>query len=400
MKVLVNDGMADEGVQVFKDSGFEVDTEHRDLGKLVDEAGGFEAITVRNKTKVTREVLEAGYAGNLQVVGRAGVGTDNIDLDAANDNRVLVKFAPHGNTNAAAEQALGLMLAVSRNIPQAHVDMIDGVWNKARYKGTEVSHKTLGIIGCGRIGQRLANLVSGFGMEVVGYDIQPQPDSPIKYLPLDEVLRSSDYISLHVGGKDVLIGPDQLEMMKPTSYLINTSRGVNVDPEALYRALKEGQIAGAGLDVHAGEPKEGNVYESGFIGLPNVVLTPHLGASTKEAQILTSIEMAESVVNYLLRGKFDNSVNARQAVDNEQKQVFPLYVQHRDEPGAFANIARVLADNDINIRENPSRQLGPDSTVTTVYLVHQHISQKVLGSLEALPIVYRARANGHASGPS
>src|SRR3989338_4794956 len=179
MRVLLNDGMDEEGLEVFKRAGIETDTRKRDIGKLVDEIGGFDSLVVRSATKVTRDVIEAGVKGNLIIIGRAGVGYDNVDVDAASEYGLVVKYAPHGNTNATAELAIALMLSVSRNIPQAHSSLVDGVWRKKEFQGRELSHKTLGIIGCGRVGQRLSQLVIGFDMEVIGYDPVQNPDSRI-----------------------------------------------------------------------------------------------------------------------------------------------------------------------------------------------------------------------------
>ncbi len=245
MKVLLNDGLEKEGLELFKQAGIETDTNKRDPKALVADIAEFDALVVRSATKVTREVLEAGAKGKLKIVGRSGVGFDNIDVEAASEFGIVVKIAPYGSTNAVAELAIGLMLSVSRNIPQAHHTLKKGVWEKSKLKGTEMHKKTLGLLGCGRIGQRVADIAHrGFDMEVIGYDIKPCPDSGIKFLTKEEVLCCADYISIHTGGKNVIIGAKELAMMKPTAFLINTSRGGNVDQEAS-TAHKEKKIAGA-----------------------------------------------------------------------------------------------------------------------------------------------------------
>ena len=207
---------------------------------MLADIGGFDALIVRSATKVTREVIEAGAKGKLKIIGRAGVGYDNIDVSAASENGIVVKSAPYGSTNAVAELTVGLMLSISRKTPQAHQSLKDGEWKKAKLKGNELSYKTLGILGCGRIGQKLAEIAHrGFDMEVIGFDIKPCFESGIKFMTKEEVLTKADYVSVHTpGGKETVIGEKELGMMKPTAYLINTSRGNNIDEEALYKVLK------------------------------------------------------------------------------------------------------------------------------------------------------------------
>ena len=213
MKVLLNDGLEKEGLKLFQDAGIETDTQKRDQNKLIADVGQFDALIVRSATKVTREVIEAGAKGKLKIIGRAGVGYDNIDVEAASENGIVVKSAPYGSTNAVAELTIGLMLAISRNTPQAHHSLKNGVWKKGKFKGTELSYKTLGILGCGRIGQRLAEIARrGFDMEVIGYDIKPCLESGIKFMTKQEVLAKADYVSIHTGGKEVVIGEKELSL--------------------------------------------------------------------------------------------------------------------------------------------------------------------------------------------
>src|SRR3989338_5906759 len=379
MKILLNDGMDDEGIQVFKEAGVEYDARKRDIEELIRDIGNFNGLVVRSATNVTREVIEAGARGNLIIIGRAGVGYDNVDIDAASENGIIVKYAPHGNTNATAEHALGLMLAVSRNIPQSHYSLVNGIWRKKIFGGNELSRKTLGIIGCGRVGQRLSQLVIGFDMDLIGYDPIQKPDTRIKYMDsIDDVLKNADYVSIHANGKNRIIGERELCFMKPSAYLINTSRGGNVDELALYNALLNGQIAGAGLDVYSDEPKEGQEFLSNLRVLPNVVMTSHLGASTEEAQRKTSKEMAESIVA-CLHGDYVNAVNLEETVKGERELTYPIFIQNKDVPGAFQNISKVLADYGINVREIPSRRFkNTDGYVSTTYLVHEQPGPHVL----------------------
>ncbi|MGD0643676.1 MAG: NAD(P)-dependent oxidoreductase [Candidatus Bathyarchaeia archaeon] len=386
MKALLNDGLEKEGLELFQHAGIETDTQKRDLNKLIADVGQFDALIVRSATKVTREVIEAGAKGKLKIIGRAGVGYDNIDVEAASDSGVVVKSAPYGSTNAVAELTIGLMLSISRNTPQAHHSLKNGVWKKGKFKGTELTYKTLGILGCGRIGLRLAEIARrGFDMEVIGYDIKPCLESGLKFVSKEEVLSKADYVSIHTGGKEVVVGEKELGLMMTTAYLINTSRGSNVDEQALYKALKESKIAGAALDVYMDEPKaEGAQFKGQLKELDNVVFSSHLGASTIEAQTETSIEIARAVSAYLLGGDFSNAVNAGESIELEEKPVYTLFIHHRDVPGVFANIDKVLADNDINIRANYSRQIENSGCAISVYVLHKKVSPEIIKKLKAM----------------
>jgi len=400
MKVLLNDGMDKEGLKLFEQGGIETDTRKRSPEELVREVGEFNALGVRSATKITRDVIQAGDAGNLVMIARAGVGYDNIDIDAANHYGLIVKIAPNGNTNPTAELTLGLMLDVARHISRSDASLRAGYWRKKQAKGVELSGKTLGIIGCGRIGQRLSELVRPY-MNVVGYDPNLDdvrakfPNSTILYLPQDEVITRADYLSLHAGGKGVIISEPQIALMKPTAYLINASRGKYVDEQALYNALKARRLVGAGLDVHSLEPstdaKDEPNFKCIFNGLENVVLTPHLGASTDTGEQATSIETADGIIGLLLRGDYTGAINVGATIQQENRPTYNLILTHRDVPGAFADISRVLADNGINIRENPSRQFGNDGNVHTSYLVHQLVDERVLAQLRQLDVVHSAK---------
>ena len=386
MKVLLNDGLEKEGLKLFQEAGIETNTKKKDSKALIAEIGQFDALIVRSATKVTREVIEAGAKGKLKIVGRAGVGFDNIDVAAASQNGVVVKSAPYGSTNAVAELTIGLMLSISRNTPQAHQSLKNSVWKKEKFKGTELSYKTLGILGCGRIGQRLAEIARrGFDMEVIGYDVKPCLESGIKFMSKEEVISKADFISIHTGGKDIVVGENELALMKKTAYLINTSRGSNVDEQALYEALKKGKISGAALDVYSDEPKvESTEFKSKLKDLGNVVFSSHLGASTIDAQRETSIEIARVVSSYLLGGDFTNVVNAGESIELEEKPVYTLFIHHRDVPGVFANIDKVLADNDINIRANYSRQIGNSGYAISVYVLHKKVTAEIIENLKAI----------------
>ena len=396
MKVLLNDGLEQQGLKVFQDAGIETDTKKRDLNGLLAEIGQFDALVVRSATKVTREIIAAGAKGNLKIIGRAGVGYDNIDAAAASEYGIVVKIAPYGSTNAVAELAVDLMLSISRNTPQAHSSLKNGVWLKKKFEGTELAYKTLGIIGCGRIGQKLAGIAKrGFDMDILGYDLYFNQDnsggSGIKFVSKEEILKKSDYISIHTGGKDVILGEKDFAQMKPTAFIINTSRGNNIDQTALYFALKEKKIGGYATDVYTNEPKtEGEPFNDKLKELDNVVLSSHLGASTVEAQVETSTEIARVLSSYLLCGDFVNAVNAGENIEVEEKCVFTLFVHHKDVPGVFANIDKVLAENNINIRANYSRQINTGYAIS-IYVLHHQVTSEIITQLKAIPNVCNAK---------
>jgi D-3-phosphoglycerate dehydrogenase / 2-oxoglutarate reductase len=224
-------------------------------------------------------------------------------------------------------------------------------------------------------------------MEIIGFDIKPCPESGIKFVTKEEVLAKADYISIHTGGKGVVIGEKELALMKKTAFLINTSRGSNVDEQALYKALREGKIAGAALDVYVDEPKaDGALFNCKLRELDNIILSSHLGASTVEAQRETSTEIAKVVSGYLLGGDFSNAVNAGESIELEEIPVHTLFIHHRDVPGVFANIDKVLADCDINIRANYSRQIGKGFAIS-VYVLHKKVGADTLKKLKAVPNV-------------
>jgi D-3-phosphoglycerate dehydrogenase / 2-oxoglutarate reductase len=388
VKVLLNDGLEKEGLKLFQDAGIQIDIQKRDPTKLLADIAEFDALIVRSATKVTKEIIEAGAKGKLKIIGRAGVGFDNIDVVAACENGIVVKSAPYGSTNAVAELAIGLILAISRNTPQAHQSLKAGVWKKKSLEGTELNYKTLGILGCGRIGQKLADIARrGFDMEIIGFDIKPCPESGIKFMSKEEVLAKADYVSIHTGGKDVVLGEKEFAMMKKTAFVVNTSRGSNIDGQALFKALKEGKIAGAALDVYVDEPKiEGAEFKTNLRQLENIILSSHLGASTVEAQKETSTEIAKVVSGYLLGGDFTNAVNAGESIELEQIPVYTLFIHHRDVPGVFANIDKVLAESDINIRANYSRQIGKGYAIS-VYVLHKKVGADTVKKLKSVPNV-------------
>ena len=311
-RILVSDRIAEDGNAILRSSGAEVDV-RLDLSakELVKVISRYDGLIVRSQTKVTSEVIEAGT--KLQVVGRAGVGVDNIDLQSATEKGVVVVNAPTGNVVSAAEHALGLMLCLSRNIPQANAALKAGRWERSRFVGVELRAKTLGIVGLGQVGSELARRAHGLEMDVLAFD-PFVPEERARVLGLDlvsleELLERSDFVSLHTTLTDKtadLIGEAELRRMKPTARIINAARGGLIDEEALARALEEGRLGGAALDVFAEEPfKEHPLLKS-----ERVVMTPHLGASTEEAQERVAVNVAEQVVAVLKGEPARYAVNA------------------------------------------------------------------------------------------
>ena len=305
VKVLVVEPIVDEGIEILREAGYEVEVL---LGlsekKLATQIETVDALIVRSGTQVTADLLKQGK--NLKAVGRAGVGVNNIDIDVATELGVVVVNTPEANILSAAEHTMALILAQARNIPQAHNDLKDGNWNRLDFVGVELKEKTLGIVGLGRIGQLVAHRAQAFGMKVVAYDpyvVRERANQiDVELLELKELMGVSDFVTLHVvytPETKNLINAEVLDAAKPGLRLINVSRGEAVDEEALYEAIVDGKVKGAALDVFSGEPPS-NLK---LLKLPEVILTPHLGASTTEAQDRVGITVAEQIV-LALKGEF------------------------------------------------------------------------------------------------
>jgi len=299
-RVLVSDPIADSAVKTIDDAGIEL--VHRDKekdGPLEKEIKGFDGIIVRSASKVTREVIEA--ADQLKVIVRAGVGLDNVDLEAASDNGVEVLNTPEAPTVSVAEMVFSLMFALARNVTQADSSMKDERWEKKKLRGVELWKKNLGIAGFGRIGQEVARMGKAFGMNILSYGgsrlIQASKEIGASPVSLDELLAQSDYLSIHVPMKpetEGMIGADELKKMRESAFLINTARGGVVDEEALLAALDQDQIAGAGVDVFENEPPT----DWALAKHPKVVATPHLASSTYEAQDRVGELTAEKIIEF------------------------------------------------------------------------------------------------------
>jgi D-3-phosphoglycerate dehydrogenase len=327
MRVLISDNLAPVGVEILKEAGLEVDFK---TGMSPDEIkaviGDYEGLIIRSATKVTDDLLES--AGRLKVVGRAGIGLDNVDIPAASQKGVIVMNAPDGNATTTAELAISMMMSLSRNIPQATASMKTGKWDKKKFMGRELTGKTFGVIGIGRIGSIAASRAQGLKMKTIAYD----PHMPkevaekigVELVSLEELARRGDFISVHVPlTKETrnLVSSEFFGNMKKGAMFIDCARGGVCDEAALYEALSSGTIAGAALDVFSQEPT--TLENCPLLGLENFICTPHLGASTSEAQENVAVAIAEQVADYLKKGTVTNAVNVPSVSDDVLARVGP-----------------------------------------------------------------------------
>src|SRR4051794_9095278 len=337
-KVLISDALSPAAVQIFKDRGLEVDFQPKlgaDKEKLAELVGNFDGLAIRSATKVTPKILEK--AKNLKVIGRAGIGVDNVDIPAATAKGIIVMNTPFGNSITTAEHAITLMLALARQIPQADASTQAGKWEKNRFMGVEITSKTLGVIGCGNIGSIVANRAIGLKMKVVAYDPFLSPERALELgvekVELDALLRRADFITLHTPLTEKtknIIGAQALARTRKGVRIINCARGGLVDEAALRAALDSGHVAGAAFDVFVEEPAR----ENPLFGHPNVICTPHLGASTNEAQENVALQVAEQMADYLLSGAITNAINFPSISAEEAPRLKP-FVALADKLGSF-----------------------------------------------------------------
>jgi len=334
MRILVSDNIASQGVELLKEH-FEVDVKtNLTEDQLVDIIKDYDGLVVRSATKVTKRIIENS---NLKVIGRAGVGVDNIDVDAATAKGILVVNAPEGNTIAASEHTVALMMALARNIPDAVMSLRNKKWERKKFIGIELNGKTLGIVGLGRIGKEVAKKAIGLGMKILAYDpyiLKHQAENlNITLTDMDTVIKESDIITFHVPlTKDTrhIISDEQISMMKDGVLLINCARGGIIDERALYDALKSGKVAGCALDVFEHEPP----LESPLLELPNVIATPHLGASTAEAQVCVAVDVAKDIIRALKGEMVKNPVNMVQVRPEDYYEIQP-YMTLAEKMGDF-----------------------------------------------------------------
>jgi D-3-phosphoglycerate dehydrogenase len=337
MKILICDPIAEDGIAIFRQAGADVDIKTgqkpEDLKKSVN---GYDALVVRSETKITRDILDA--ATHLQVVGRAGVGVDNIDVAAATEKGVVVVNAPTGNTISAAEHAIALMMSLARRVPDANASLKSGKWERGKFLGMEVRNKTLGVVGLGQVGSEVARRARGLEMRVLAYDPfvaeERAKNIGAELVSMDELLAQSDFITVHTTlteGTKHLIGADEIAKTKPTVRFINTARGGIIDEAALVEALKSGRVAAAAIDVFEKEP----VTDHPLFALDNVIVTPHLGASTAEAQERVAVDVAHQVVAVLNGEPARWAVNAP-LIDPEEYAALAPYVPVAQKAGSLA----------------------------------------------------------------
>jgi len=337
-KVLVSDKLSETAVQIFRDRGIDVDFQPdvgKDKDRLAEIIGDYDGLAIRSATKVTEKILENAH--KLKVIARAGIGTDNIDKVAASKKGVIVMNTPFGNMITTAEHAIAMMFAVARQIPEASASTHAGKWEKSRFMGTELTAKTLGVIGAGNIGGIVCDRARGLKMKVIAYDPflgQEKADKMgVEKVELDDLLARADFITLHVPLTDQtrnILSRENLEKTKKGVRIINCARGGLVDEEAVADLLKSGHIAGAAFDVFANEP----ATENPLFGLPNVVCTPHLGAATTEAQENVALQVAEQMSDYLLTGAVSNALNMPSVTAEEAKVMGP-WIKLAGHLGAF-----------------------------------------------------------------
>ena len=337
MKILVCDPISDEGLELlYNTPGFEIETKYNSKEEeLINIAPNYQAILVRSQTKITAPIIE--NATQLKVIGRAGVGVDNIDVDAATLKGIVVVNAPDGNTIAAAEHTLAMMLSLVRSIPQANFKLLNNNWDRKSFMGIELRNKVLGVIGLGKIGTEVLKRAQAFGMKIVGYDPYVTKDRAkaldVELADLDTLFKVSDLITLHIPKTQEtknLINAETIAKMKDGVRIINCARGGVIDEEALYNAIVEGKVAGAALDVFEKEPNT----DSPLFKLPQVVATPHLGASTEEAQVVVAQEVAEEIVRVLQGEPVRNAVNIP-FIKTELMPTFQPYLALSETLGKF-----------------------------------------------------------------
>ncbi|MBI2235650.1 MAG: phosphoglycerate dehydrogenase [Magnetospirillum sp.] len=336
-KVLISDKLSPAAVQIFKDRGIETDVK---VGLTPDElkaiVGNYDGLAIRSNTKVTADVLAA--AAKLKVVGRAGIGVDNVDVPAATARGIVVMNTPFGNSITTAEHAIALMFALARDIPQANASTHAGKWEKSKFMGIELTGKVLGIVGCGNIGAIVADRAMGLKMRVIAYDpflsAERAKDLGIEKVELDELFPRADFITLHTPLTDAtrnIIDAKAMAKMKKGVRIINCARGGLVVEEDLKAAIESGQVAGAALDVFKVEPAK----ENGLFNMDKMVCTPHLGASTSEAQENVALQVAEQMADYLLSGAVTNALNMPSVSSEDAPKLRP-YMRLAGQLGSFA----------------------------------------------------------------
>lgn len=336
MKVLVSDSLAEEGVSRLK-TGADVDViTNLTPEELINKIKDYDALVIRSGTKVTADVINA--AERLKVIGRAGVGIDNVDVEAATKKGIIVLNTPGGNTISAAEHTIAMMLALARNIPQANAALHKGEWNRKKYTGVEFYNKTLGVVGLGRVGAEVASRMKSFGMQIIAYDPfvteEKAKQMGLTLASLEDVLKAGDFITVHTpltSETRNLIDEDEFKIMKSGVRIVNCARGGIINEAALAKAVEEGKVAGAAVDVFTKEPPTGNP----LVGPEKIIVTPHLGASTTEAQVNVAVAVADQILNIAKGGLPTNAINMP-AISPETLAVMKPFMTLAEKMGSLA----------------------------------------------------------------
>ena len=396
-KVLISDKLSEAAVQIFKDNGVDVDFQPdlgKDPAKLADVIGDYDGLAIRSATKVTADII--AKASNLKAIGRAGIGVDNVDIPAATAKGIVVMNTPFGNSITTAEHAIAMMFAVARQIPSADASTQAGKWEKSRFMGTEITNKTLGLVGAGNIGSIVASRAQGLKMKVIAYDpfLGAEKAKSLgieKFEDIEEMLAKADFVSLHLPKTEKtanILSAERIAAMKPGARLINCARGGLVDETALAEALKSGKVAGAAFDVFAVEPAQ----ENPLFGLPNVVCTPHLGAATSEAQENVALQVAEQMSDYLMKGAISNALNAP-SVTAEEAPILKPWIALAEVLGGFAGQVTESAINEIEIEyvgDVGELNLKPLTSALTASLMRPLVGEGGVNMVSA-PVVARER---------
>ena len=366
-KVLISDKLSPRAVDIFEARGVEVDVKTGlDPAELAAIIGEYDGLAIRSATKVTEEILAA--ADNLTIVGRAGIGVDNVDIPAATARGVVVMNTPHGNAVTTAEHAISMILALARQIPAANESTQAGKWEKSRFMGTEITGKTLGLVGCGNIGSIVADRAQGLKMKVIAYDPFLTPEHArrigVEKVELDELLAAADVITLHTPLTDQtrnILSADALNRTRAGVRIVNCARGGLIDELALAAALANGHVAGAALDVFETEPAR----ENPLFGMENVIATPHLGASTTEAQEKVALQVAEQMADFLVNGAVTNALNMA-SVSAEEAPILKPYMELGRKLGAFLGQVENPDLTSVSIEfDGKAAGLNPDPVVAS-----------------------------------
>jgi D-3-phosphoglycerate dehydrogenase len=396
LKVLLLENISAVAVEQFRAAEYDVESHKAALDEreLVARICDAAVLGVRSKTPVSRKVMEA--AANLVAVGAFCIGVDKIDRTTANERGIAVFNDPHSNSRSVAELAIGEIIMLLRRTFQASTEMHGGVWNKSAAGAHEVRGLTLGIVGYGKIGSQLSDLAEAMGMRVIFYDVSHVlARGNARAVGFRELLETADVISLHVDGKPQnrdLFGAEEFRAMKPGASFLNLSRGFVVDHEALAACLKSGKIAGAAIDVFPKEPESGAGFLSALKGLPNVILTPHIGGSTEEAQQNIGQFVSAKLISYLRSGDSTLSVNLPQCHLEYEEGSYRLMHIHQNVPGILRAINDILADRGINIERQSLNTRG--TLGYAIYDINRPCDAELMALLRAVPHTIAVRAAG------